>query len=187
MLLLNFLTFMILNANYILQDDCNCKPDNIYGYQFEVKTQKYEEYLLELIIKVKNPNNNKSILERIKTDDDAGIGDCWFTDLDDDQKPEIFIWTVSSGSGSYGNLYVYEFDPDKMKLYKIETDVLQKREHFEGYMGHDRFYMESRYLLHAFPIYNEDDSNCCPTGGLLILIYELRNNRLKVVREIKLP
>lgn len=187
MLLIKFFALIFFNIFNLHQDDCDCKSDIIYGYKFEVKTQIYQEFLLELIIKVENPYNNKSIMQKIKTDDDASIAKCWLTDLDDDLKPEIIIWCISSGSGVYGTLYVYEFDPDRMKLSKIDLYVLQERDYRQGYQGHDNFCLEGRYVLHSFPIYKEDDSNCCPTGGLLIIIYALRNNKFEVVKEIKLP
>jgi hypothetical protein len=40
-------------------------------------------------------------------------------------------------------------------------------------MGHDRFSIEKAHLVRTFPIYEKDDPNCCPSGGIRKLYYRL--------------
>ena len=40
-------------------------------------------------------------------------------------------------------------------------------------MGHDDFAITKNTLLRHFPIYNEEDANCCPKGGIRQLEYAL--------------
>ena len=46
---------------------------------------------------------------------DGVIQDCWMTNIDDDGKAEVLIFSKSAGSGSFGQLRVYKFDGTELQ------------------------------------------------------------------------
>ena len=101
------------------------------------------------------------------------ISDVFVADLDGNGFDEIYIITISSGSGSYGTVLGFASNKDK-SLSMINFPEIQKGdENFKGYMGHDTFKIEDQKLLRTFPIYNEGDTNQNPTGGTRKLVYGL--------------
>ena len=101
------------------------------------------------------------------------ISDVFVADLDGNGFDEIYIITISAGSGSYGTVLGFASNKDK-SLSMINYPEIQKGdENFEGYMGHDIFKIEDQKLVRIFPIYNEGDTNQNPTGGTRKLVYGL--------------
>jgi len=101
------------------------------------------------------------------------ISDVFVADLDGNGFDEIYIITISAGSGSHGTILGFASNKDK-SLSMINFPEIQKGdENFEGYMGHDTFKIEEQKLVRIFPIYNEGDSNQDPNGGTRKLVYGL--------------
>lgn len=101
------------------------------------------------------------------------IAEVFVADLDGNGFDEIYIITISSGSGSYGTVLGFASNKDKSLSMINFPEILERDENFKGYMGHDTFKMEDQKLLRTFPIYNEGDSNQNPTGGTRKLVYGL--------------
>lgn len=101
------------------------------------------------------------------------ISDVFVADLDGNGFDEIYIITISAGSGSYGTVLGFASNKDK-SLSMINFPEIQKGdENFEGYMGHDTFKIENQKLVRIFPIYNQGDTNQNPTGDTRKLVYGL--------------
>ena len=101
------------------------------------------------------------------------ISDVFVADLDGNGFDEIYIITISAGSGSYGTVLGFASNKDK-SLSMINFPEIQKGdENFERYMGHDTFKVEDQKLLRTFPIYNQGDTNKHPTGETRKLVYGL--------------
>jgi hypothetical protein len=101
------------------------------------------------------------------------ISDVFVADLDGNGFDEIYIITISTGSGSHGTVLGFASNKDK-SLSMINFPEIQKGdENFEGYMGHDTFKIEDQKLVRIFPIYNQGDTNQNPTGGTRKLVYGL--------------
>jgi hypothetical protein len=101
------------------------------------------------------------------------ISEVFVADLDGNGFDEIYIITISSGSGSYGTVLGFASNKDKSLSMINFPEILERDENFKGYMGHDTFKMEEQKLLRTFPIYNEGDTNQNPTGGTRKLVYGL--------------
>ena len=94
-------------------------------------------------------------------------------DLDGNGFDEIYIITISAGSGSYGTVLGFASNKDK-SLSMIHFPEMQAGdENFEGYMGHDAFTIVGRKLVRIFPLYNKGDTNENATGGRRKLVYGL--------------
>jgi hypothetical protein len=101
------------------------------------------------------------------------ISDVFLADLDGNDFDEIYIITISAGSGSHGTVLGFASNKDK-SLSMINFPEIQKGdENFKGYMGHDTFKIEDQKLVRTFPIYNQGDTNQNPTGGTRKLVYGL--------------
>ena len=101
------------------------------------------------------------------------IKSVYIGDLDGNGFDEFYIITISSGSGSYGNIIAFASNKDKSLSIIHFPTVLEGDDRFSGYMGHDNFYISENKLIRSFPIFLLSDKNSNPTGGKRQLTYEL--------------
>lgn len=98
-------------------------------------------------------------------------------DLDKNGFEEIYLFTRSAGSGSYGNIYGVASNKDKsatlIYVPEISEKQIEKGGLFEGFMGHNKFSIEDGKLINIFPVYLEGDNNANPTGGKRKILYRL--------------
>src|SRR5262245_14272711 len=84
------------------------------------------------------------------------------TDLDGDERPEVVIVARSAGSGGHAEVLFFEWDGADLQPRTLPASEWTALLH---YRGHDRFEVKGNRILRQFPIYREDDANCCPSGG----------------------
>ncbi len=101
------------------------------------------------------------------------IKSVYIGDLDGNGFDEFYIITISSGSGSYGNIIAFASNRDKSLSMIYFPTIQEGGEHFAGYMGHDNFHLSESKLIRSFPIYLLSDRNTNPTGGTRQLTYGL--------------
>ena len=94
-------------------------------------------------------------------------------DLDGNGFDEFYIVTVSSGSGSYGNVIGFASNKDKSMSMIYFPETMEDGESFTGYMGHDTFTITRSKFIRSFPVYQPSDTNKNPTGGTRRLSYGL--------------
>lgn len=94
-------------------------------------------------------------------------------DLNADGSPELFIFTQSAGSGSYGNVYAFSVNNKKSMSQVYFTPTAENKTINKGYMGHDEFTLIENRLAQRFPIYKDGDTNANPTGGTRQISYKL--------------
>jgi len=94
-------------------------------------------------------------------------------DLNSDGSPELFVFTRSVGSGSYGNVYAFSVNNKKSMSEVYFQPTAENSEINKGYMGHDEFSLVENTLGQRFPIYKEGDTNAEPTGGTRQVSYRL--------------
>lgn len=111
-------------------------------------------------------------LSEVFTDRDP-INSVHVADLDGNGFDEFYIVTVSSGSGSYGDVIGLASNRDKSLSLIYLPEVREGDETFSGYMGHDRFSIVDNRLVRSFPVYRPGDTNHNPTGGTRRLSYGL--------------
>jgi hypothetical protein len=93
-------------------------------------------------------------------------------DLDGDGSPEIFVYTTSPGSGSYGKAYAWSANGKK-----VLTEIFIKppeNKDLSGYMGHDEFAVIESSFARRFPVYKKGDPNSTPKGGWRQFQYKLK-------------
>lgn len=126
------------------------------------------------IVTMDFPNSNDSLLIK----DSDPFHDAVVKDLDQNGYDELYIITRSIGSGSYATIFGFASNQDlsltSIYVPQISENDIQFGKPFHGYMGHDSIYFNDNRLYRKFPIYKEDDANCCPTGGDKILRYHLK-------------
>lgn len=119
--------------------------------------------------------------ERVEFDIDGSIVHSWAGDADDDSSPEMYVWTQSTGSGSYGTLHIYEWTGD---LTARPLPDMPSR-YANGYRGHDEFDMNDQVVIRRFPLYREDDPNAEPSGVRRELQYRLYINQWELDRVVE--
>ncbi|GAA4403211.1 hypothetical protein GCM10023187_19080 [Nibrella viscosa] len=111
------------------------------------------------------------LLTNIWIETDGIVVDAEIADLDNNRFPELYIYTTSYGSGSFGNVYGWQFlASNKGDIFPVNWESIA----VNGYMGHDSIWVQKPYLFRKFPIYLPGDSNAEPTGGSRTLRYRLQ-------------
>jgi hypothetical protein len=109
----------------------------------------------------------------IEREADGIVTGAEIADLDADGAPEVYVYTHSAGSGTYGGLIAYavgEADSlSEIRLPPIEDDAEAAR----GYMGHDEFAIVENSMARRFPVYRGGDTNAAPSGGTRQIQYKL--------------
>ncbi|WP_167856758.1 hypothetical protein [Hymenobacter aquaticus] len=88
---------------------------------------------------------------------------------------ELLVFVEGAGSGSYGEVRGYWFggkDWERMTMPKLSGPAAR------GYQGQDRFRVQGKEVVRSFPIYQETDANCCPSGGTRTVRYVLPDQSL---------
>ena len=113
--------------------------------------------------------------QKINLEVEGQVVNAEIEDLNSDGFPEILIYTISAGSGSYGNVIGYSVNNGKSVSQIYFPEISEDKEASKGYMGHDEFTIVETTLVRRFPIYNEGDSNSNPTGGTRQVQYKMKN------------
>ncbi|MCP4484544.1 MAG: hypothetical protein GY823_08300 [Flavobacteriaceae bacterium] len=125
--------------------------------------------------------------EKITFELDGQVTNTEIEDLNMDGFPEILIYTVSAGSGSYGNVIGYSVNNGKSISQIYFPEISDNKEASSGYMGHDEFAIIETTLARRFPVYKDGDTNNNPTGGTRQIEYKLKDgeaSRLFVIDKI---
>ncbi len=159
----------------------------LFGYSFTVVSAGFDKvYKFHNITFHVTCSNNSSlnILEIrpygleidnsvIKKEIDGTVTGAEIADIDGDGSPEIYVFTHSAGSGTYGDVIAYSAN-SKKSLSSIYLPPLEDdKKNASGYMGHDEFSIVESSLIRRFPVYSKGDTNNRPTGGTRQLRYKL--------------
>jgi hypothetical protein len=98
------------------------------------------------------------------------------TDLNSDGIKEFYVTIGNGGSGGMEDLYVFTYD--KNSIIKVDTKCIENvtdGNYFDvsKIQGHDNYHISRGYLINTVPLYNDDDANCCPTGGQMNICYKI--------------
>ena len=169
-----------------LQEDQNNEFQKTLTFQnisFDISTNG-EGSIRELAIESKGlkTGDQKLVSELDGQAVDAEIGD-----LNSDGYPEILIYTMSAGSGSYGNVIGYSVNNGKSLSQIYFPEISENKDASRGYMGHDEFAIVETTLVRKFPVYKDTDTNNNPTGGTRQIEYKLKDgeaSRIFVINKI---
>ncbi|GAB4151243.1 MAG: hypothetical protein Fur0015_14720 [Ignavibacteriales bacterium] len=95
-------------------------------------------------------------------------------DLNSDGEKEYYITIGNGGSGGMEELWVFAVINQELKNVDTrEIDNVLSGKYFDAskIQGHDNYHIEGNYLVNTVPLYNEDDPNCCPTGGEISIYF----------------
>jgi hypothetical protein len=100
---------------------------------------------------------------------DGTLQDCWMRNIDADDDAEVLLFSKSVGSGGYANLYVYKFDGNQLQLIELPAPDPGL---MGGFRGRDWYEVSDGALIRRFPVYEEDDPNCCPEGSDRVIEFD---------------
>lgn len=174
-----------ISVNESIQEDQKIsfqKTLSLQNISFEIITHG-EGSIRQLTIQPKGLEiDNNTIYLKI----DGQVVNAEIEDMNPDGFPELLIYTVSAGSGSYGNVIGYSVNNGKSLSQIYFPDLSENKDAFAGYMGHDEFTIVETTLVRRFPIYKDGDTNNNPTGGTRQIQYKLKNgesNKLFVIEK----
>jgi len=113
--------------------------------------------------------------QKITIELDGQVVNAEIEDLNLDGFPEVLLYTISAGSGSYGNVIGYSVNNGKSISQIYFPDLFDNKEASSGYMGHDEFAIIETTLVRRFPVYKDGDTNNNPTGGFRQIGYKLKD------------
>lgn len=101
---------------------------------------------------------------------DGAVVGAEVADLDHNRFPELYIYSTSDGSGSFGRVYAWQF----LSEHKADITIPNWRLPVsDGYMGHDSLWVETSILCRKYPMYHFGDANAEPSGGNRMIRYKL--------------
>ncbi len=114
--------------------------------------------------------------ESLKMEDSDPFNYALVADVNSDGFDELYVITKGAGSGSYAKVYGFSSNKDKSvtPIYIPELSDDDFVYFFPNYMGHDSFYMEENKLMRKYKQYKKEDEQCCPTGKMKFLEYQLK-------------
>lgn len=110
------------------------------------------------------------LLTRFQMPTDGAVVGAEVADLDANRFPELYIYTSSDGSGSFGRVLAWQFLPER----KADIRPVDWPKMPTGYMGHDSLWTESTILCRKYPVYRPGDANAQPSGGFGMVRYRLQ-------------
>jgi len=119
------------------------------------------------------PSGLKRVNEKISLEVVGTIVNAEIEDLNSDGFPEVLIYTVSAGSGSYGNVIGYSVNNGKSISQIHFPNIADNAKANNGYMGHDEFTIIETHLAQRFQTYKLNDTNSSPTGNMRQILYKL--------------
>jgi len=125
------------------------------------------------------PENFESVNEPFIIKNADPVTSIFTADINSDGYSELYIITVSAGSGSYSGIYAFASNKDKSVSPVYVKDFYEK-----GYRGHDRIFLKGNRLYRSFPLYKKDDKNCCPSGGTKTVQYRLIKGEASWILEV---
>ena len=111
--------------------------------------------------------------KKIEVEVDGTVTGAEVEDLNADGSPEIYVYTQSAGSGSYGAVIAYAANKKKSLSQITLPDLADDKKASKGYLGHDEFALVENRLVRRFKLYNEGDTNAKPTGKTRQIQYRL--------------
>ena len=88
----------------------------------------------------------------VKEEVDGVVTGAEVADLNADGYPELYIFTQSAGSGSYGSVTAYATNKKKSIGPVTFPDLADNAKAFAGYTGHDVFAVVEGRLVRRFPV-----------------------------------
>ena len=154
------------------------------GKTFNVSEEKISASISKIAV---IPTGFSEVNDAIQMDESDPFDYALVADINNDGFDELYIITRGAGSGSYANIYGFASNKDKSvtPIYIPELSDDDFVILFQGYMGHDEFYVEGNQLYRKYPVYKKEDTNANPTGGEKILEYKLKMGEASWILEIK--
>ncbi|GAB3558980.1 hypothetical protein [Spirosoma fluminis] len=111
------------------------------------------------------------LLTNFQTRIDGAVAGAEVADLDGNRFPELYVYSASEGSGSFGRVYGWQFLLERKADVSLVNWNLNAA---DGYMGHDSLWVERDVLCRKYPVYQFGDANAEPSGGVRMMRYRLR-------------
>lgn len=111
--------------------------------------------------------------KKIEVEVDGTVTGAEVEDLNADGSPEIYVYTQSAGSGSYGSVIAYAANKKKSLSPVTLPDLADDKKASKGYSGHDEFALVENRLVRRFKLAKEGDPNAKPSGKTRQISYRL--------------
>lgn len=162
-------TFYLAAVSSVIYADDFDQTLELQGIRFKVHATD-KASINTLTIK---PMGLKTVNRPISREINGKVTEAEVADLNEDGSPEILVYTLSHGTGSYGGFVGYAANQKKSLSEIYLPEITEDKEASAGYMGHDEFSVVETRLARRFPVYGSGDTNSNPTGGLRQLYYAL--------------
>ena len=94
-------------------------------------------------------------------------------DFNNDGFPDLVIYFFGGANGAMGNVLAVSSVENKSLKAIVFPDIRDDPKLYDGYKGHDDFYLLNGTLFRNFPIYKKEDTPDNPTGGKRVIQYNV--------------
>lgn len=112
------------------------------------------------------------LLTNFKIRVDGAVVGAEVADIDNNRFPELYVYTASTNSGSFGRVYGWQFLPERKATivpvnWRLTTD--------SRYRGCDSLWVERGALCRKYSVYQPGDSNSGSIGETRTVRYRLKS------------
>ena len=154
------------------------------GKVFIIKEEKPSASISNITV---TPKGFSEVNNPLKMEESDPFDYALVADVNSDGFDELYIITRGAGSGSYAKVYGFSSNKDKSvtPIYVPELSDKDFVHFFPNYMGHDTFYIEENKLMRKYKQYKKEDEQCCPTGEMKFLEYQLKPGEASWILELE--
>ncbi|WP_142685361.1 hypothetical protein [Chitinophaga polysaccharea] len=148
----------------------SAKFDTTYGdYRISAITTGNSS-MRDLMLAIGSKKDSTRADSTIEKDIKGTLKNLMVGDLDGNGKPELYLQTVSEGTGQFGKIYAYDLSSKPVVINTFSLDTMQQA----AYRGQDSFYIKGKTLVRSFPAYREGQPDALTANTRGIIIYHLQ-------------
>lgn len=114
---------------------------------------------------------SENIIRRLRLGGE--IFDAFVGDIDQDGREEFYFLSYAGGRGRNVNILGFEETVENSLTPIKFTPQNPDSPQYKGYRNQDDYQFHEKKITHNFPLYEQGDAYCCPSGGARTVEYRL--------------
>lgn len=133
----------------------------------------------DLMLAIGSKKDSSKADSTIEKDIKGELKNLMVGDLDGNGKPELYLQTVSEGTGQYGKIYAFDLSSKPVVISTFSLDTMKHK----AYQGRDSFFIKGKTLMRTFPLSDEGEPGVLTTAAKGSVSYQLQKmgDTLKLV------
>ncbi|WP_212003720.1 hypothetical protein [Chitinophaga sp. HK235] len=146
-----------------------CLDTIFHEYHFNIFTRG-DATMRNLFVSIGSVKDTTRADTVVEKDIKGTVANVTVADLDNDGKPEVYVFTTSSGSDQYGKVYgLVIMDGSAVEINTDAIDSLAEKD----YRGRDSFYVSGKELVRTFPAFRGEEDVELKSDSIRMVHYKL--------------